>query len=230
MRMSALAVAFVSLLLVYPAAAQQPPRQPAPPVKDLGGDRYQVGNTLVDKGRREFRISGRVIRIEAPLEYLAVIPRGAKAYESLLELDTNAFEFQVSCILIGLDDAQTTKPRFQFDTTELKGQHVEILAEIGQGPEAVTVPASDLLLLDGEKLPEDEWVYVGSGYSGDDVFLAHQLGTLIGFVHDPASVVDHRGGIGIGNYGGIAGNTALLPAVGTPVTLVIRNKSGEPAE
>jgi hypothetical protein len=55
--------------------------------------------------------------------------------------------------------------------------------------------------------------------------MAQVLGTLIGFVHDPASVIEHRVGIGIGAYGSIGGNLDLLPEVGTELTLTVENKS-----
>ena len=68
----------------------------------------------------------------------------------------------------------------------------------------------------------DQWVYTGSQMDTTGRgFFAEQTGTLIGFVHDPLTVIEHRTGLGIGAYGVIAGNPALLPAVDTPIELTV---------
>ena len=46
-------------------------------------------------------------------------------------------------------------------------------------------------------------------------------GTLIGFVHDPNTIIESAMGLGIGAYGSVNGNTALLPPAGADVDLVI---------
>jgi hypothetical protein len=43
----------------------------------------------------------------------------------------------------------------------------------------------------------------------------------VGFVHDPNSVVEHAIGLGIGAYGSVAGNKALVPPKDTPIELTI---------
>ena len=45
-------------------------------------------------------------------------------------------------------------------------------------------------------------------------------GTLVGFVHDPNSVIESAVGIGIGAYGSVQGNTAL-PPVGSAIELIV---------
>ena len=69
---------------------------------------------------------------------------------------------------------------------------------------------------------DDSWVYIGSAMSHDGKqFMAEIGGTLIGFVHDPNSVIDHRLGAGIGAYGLITGNEDALPVKGSAITLTI---------
>ena len=51
--------------------------------------------------------------------------------------------------------------------------------------------------------------------------MANAGGTLISFIHDPYSIIDHRNGAGIGNYGLVTGNEDVLPPIGTPVLLTI---------
>ena len=72
-------------------------------LKSLGQDRYQIGRIVVDKRARTFTVPGRVHVLGKPLEYLATSPGGMKAYETLLELDATGSEFNLACILIGLE-------------------------------------------------------------------------------------------------------------------------------
>ena len=73
-----------------------------------------------------------------------------------------------------------------------------------------------------EVFDNDDWVYMGSEMSHDGKqFMADVGGTLIGFVHDPWSVIEHRGGAGIGAYGLITGNKDALPPEGSAITLSI---------
>ena len=86
-----------------PAAAQ-------PKVDDLGDQRYRIRLIEVDKARQRFTVPGAVLRHEPPLEFVAATKGGSKAYESLLELGANAFEFNLACILIGLDAEKGDAP------------------------------------------------------------------------------------------------------------------------
>ena len=65
--------------------------------------------------------------------------------------------------------------------------------------------------------------------------MAEASGALIGFVHDPSSIIEHQVGAGLGNYGLMTGNTELLPelGVGAPVMLsvsVIAIEGDQPLE
>lgn len=236
-------------LLVEPGQAESNADKPKAdvrgPIEELGDERYRVGNIVVDKAKRSFSVSGRILNLDTPLEYLAVKKDGAKGYESLLELDTSAFEFNLACILLGLDDKNSVKPRYQFDEREAKGQAVEITLSWGLGEEQRTVKAANALLSGEEAFDDHRWVYIGSvpsvppmqsmpSESGGEL-MAEALGTLIGFVHDPSSVIEHQVGAGLGNYGLMTGNAALLPklGVGAPVTLsvsVIAASADEPLD
>jgi hypothetical protein len=47
-------------------------------------------------------------------------------------------------------------------------------------------------------------------------------GVLVGFVHDPASIIEHATGFGQGLYGFVVPNTAIAPPKGTQVTVEVR--------
>lgn len=202
------------------AAQNEPVQPPAPRIEDLGGERYRIGPIVVDKGRRHLTVPGRILHLQDTLEYIAVTRNGHKNYESLLELDASALELKLACILIGLDEAKSVKPRYQFDEREAEGQALDVNISWGEGDAAKTVKAANALMNGDEPFDDHSWVYVGSIEENGEL-MAQTIGTLIGFVHDPYAIIDHRYGVGVGNYGLVTGNHMLLPPEGAPVTVSI---------
>jgi len=197
---------------------------PQPEVKDLGNQRYQVGQIEIDKTKNLFTVPGVVIRQAPPVEFVAVTKGGHKAYESLFELNANAFEFNLACILIGLDARKARAPQFHFDKAATEGDAVDLSITWLQAGKTVLVSAGEILAGPGGQT-KDEWVYTGSRFTPDGRYLAQQDGTLIGFVHDPSSIIEHRTGIGLNAFGSIQGRKEALPAMGTPIQLSVRNHS-----
>ena len=197
------------------------------PIKELGDGRYQVGRIIVDKPARSFSVEAKLIHTEDPLEYLAVARRGVKDYESLLELRTRGLHFNIACILIGLDDTGVVHPKFQFDETVVEGHEVSINIRWEGDDGSVEIDAADALRIVGapDGPPrETRWIYTGSAMYPSDppTYLADSSGSLIGFVHDPMTVIEHQLGLGIGAYGSILGNTDILPPIGTRMTLIVK--------
>lgn len=216
--------ALFATLLALPFASFGQDEVPAPDIdiEELGDDRYRVGNIIVDKGKRSFTLGGKILHLDKPLEYVAVKTEGYKGYESLLELDTSATEFQLACILIGLDEDKSVKPRFQFDEREANGQAVDVKLSWMDGDETKSVDVATALMAGDKVFDDQDWVYIGSQPSPQDgTLLAEMSGALIGFVHDPMSVIEHRRGAGIGAYGMITGNGDLLPAEGSEISVTI---------
>ena len=81
-------------------------------MKPLGKDRFQIGRIVVDKRAGTFAVPGRVLVLGQPLEYLVTSPGGMKAYETLLEVDATGSEFNLACILLGLE-RPSNQPAFQ---------------------------------------------------------------------------------------------------------------------
>jgi hypothetical protein len=222
----AAAFALAAPIAAQPAAETAAPEAAVPEVKPLGGDRFQIGAIVVDQSARTLTVSGRLLRAEPPLEYIAVSVGGVKAYESLLELDATGVELNLACILLGLSNEQVVLPRYQFDLEPAVGPSVGIKVRWGSGAERKEYDAAEILWLNGKPGASGDWVYTGSYNDAGESspYMAQVLGTLIGFVHDPASVIEHRVGLGIGAYGSIGGNVELLPPVGTELTLTIENR------
>jgi hypothetical protein len=214
-----------------PAAASQAPPfatgrpPPVGELKSLGKDRYQVGRIVVDKTAGRFTVPGRVHVIGQPLEYLATTPGGMKEYETLLEADASGSEFNLACILLGLERDPRQGPFYQFSEAPLVGPKVRVSIAWQDGGKRREISAAEALLdPKGEVRPESvEWVYTGSlSMPPDGQFAADITGTLIGFVHDANSVIESVLGLGIGAYGSVSGNAAVLPPVGTPVELIVQ--------
>lgn len=236
--MSLLPVSLVALSLLAQAVPPGAPPQPAAPkpvnpsmtIEELGDDRYRIGNITVNKSARSFTVPGIVKHVDEPLEYLAVINGGIKEYESLLELSTTGSQFQIASILVGLDEEQSVKPRYQFDEREAVGQRVRIDISWVANGKTRTVSADEALSIENRTDSDDDWVYIGSLSQENGDYMADTIGSLIGFVHDPFAIIEHRTGLGMGAYGSITGNSSLLPPEGAPVTVsisVIDDQSGE---
>ena len=188
------------------AHAESPP-SPVGDLKSLGNDRYQAGQIVIDKAARKFTVAG--------------APGGVKNYETLLELTTTSIEFKLACILIGLEPPSYQQPYEQLSKPRLPGQRVALRLEWQDGDKRRAMSAAEAVLSPNvaAKAASVEWVYTGrvmaeatQGYT--------DRGTLIGFVHDPNTIIESVETIGVGAYGSIRGNPAL-PPVGTPIELVV---------
>ncbi len=184
----------------------------------LGDDRFKIGNILVDKSARSFEVPGKFLRTEPPIEFLAVAKKGQRGYESLLEFDANVYEFNLACILIGLDTHKGLPPKSHFDPTPVLGDAVDISLSWEVNGKKYEHLASDFFLVNDQKLKSGNWVYTGSTFLPGGGYLADEAGgTLVGFVHDPASIIEHGQGFGRQSYGDLKLNQQLMPAIDTPL-------------
>ncbi len=197
-------------------------------MKALGQDRYQVGRIVVDKRARSFTVPGRMHALGKPLEYLATTAGGMKAYEALLELDSGGSEFNLACILIGLErDPRHIASRRQDVQAPLIGPRVAMFVAWTAGGERHRLSAAEAILNPeaGVKPETVEWVYTGAPISeGREGFAADATGTLVGFIADPNCVIESVSTIGIGAYGSVRGS-ALLPPNGSAIELIVQAAS-----
>lgn len=211
-----------TLLLAFASLQAADGGTEAPEMEQLGDERYRIGAIIVDKKAGSFTVPGKILHLKDALEYLAVSSGGMKDYESLLELTTSPREFNLACILIGLDDKKSIKPRYQFDERKPDGQSVAIAISWEQDGKTVTLSGANAMTAGEDTFDDDSWVYIGSEFGNyGKEFMADAGGTLIGFVHDPYSIIDHRNGGGIGAYGSITGNENVLPAEGSAISLSV---------
>jgi hypothetical protein len=211
------------VIAAHPAEGEQQDLETAkqPEIEDLGNNQYRIGMIAVDKKKNHFTLPGHVLRDSETIEFLAVARGGFKAYESVLELDATAHEFNTACLLIGLNPDKSRAPGEHFDPRPVEGDEVRIRVSWESDGETTRVDAADLVQQGEATLPRHNWVYTGSVVTQEGAFLAHVDGTLVGFVHSPTSVIEHKSGLGLGDYGSVVPNQSLLPPVGTPITMTI---------
>lgn len=220
--MTAAAFALAISLTGVPALAADDNESQAPSIESIGEQRYRIGEIIVDKAAARFTVPGKIVHVSGPLEYLAVAADGLKTYESLTELSASPTEFNLACILIGLDEKNSVKPRYQFDERKAEGQAVFVTISWQENGATVTISGANALTIGENDFNDDGWVYIGSTTSEDgQQFLADMTGTLIGFVHDPYSVIDHGNGAAMGEYGLLTANKDALPPEGSAVTLTV---------
>jgi len=194
-------------------------------MKPLGGDRFQIGTIVVDKRARRFSIPGRVLVLGKPLEYLATTPGGMKAYEAMLELDTTGSEFNLACILVGLERDPKLGSVSRANQAPLTGRGIAISIAWSEGGKRRQISAAEGILNPeaGAKPEAVEWVYTGGVVAGVDPSLGFPpdlSGTLIGFVHDSNCIIDSVVGVGVGAYGSVRGS-ALMPPIGSAIELIV---------
>ena len=197
----------------------------AAPVERLGPDTLRIRNVRVDTAKKEVSAAGTVTEANV-LEFIAVRKGGLKAYESALELDANPVDLNLGLILIGLDPARAVGAKFHIDPTPPQGDPVEIWVEWDEGATRRKVRAEQLVYNQKSKqtMAEGPWVYTGSAFTNDSnaFFLAELEGTLIGFVHSPAPLIDSPRPLVEGEYGENRLNPSLNLKPGMNVQLTVR--------
>lgn len=205
-----------------PSTTVAPPTAAAP-AERLGPNLLRVGNIRIDTAKREITIPGSANDVRV-LEFIASTKGGFKGYESALELDTNAINFNLALILIGLDRDHGVPPRYHFDPITPKGDPVEIWVEWDENGAVRRVRAEQLVYNEETKrtLPEGPWVYTGSLFIAKSrAYLADIDGTLIGFVHTPSPIIENPT-LMRGPYGANRLNPALNLKGGTAVRVIVK--------
>ena len=196
------------------------------------GDQVTVGGIEIDKPAGRFVVKGEFVDLgspDAPVEFLIGTRDSVKLYETLIRADTDAVDFNVACILIGLDPANGRAARYHFDPEPVAGDAVRISVTWEEAGRSVTRSAASLLHTPGaDAAPADEFVYTGSMFAPDGQFMAQANGVLVGVVHAPETLIEHRTGLGLGNYGGVLQAAGTLPPPGTPVRIEVERVKATP--
>jgi hypothetical protein len=215
---------------------QQAPPVPSPynvpkgpsPIERLTPDTLRIGNVHVDTAKKELSVRG-VANEVTSLEFIAVTKGGFKAYESVLELDTNAVNFNLALILMGLDSKRAVMPKHPGDKTLPQGDPVEIWVEWTDGKDKRRVRAEELVynVKTKQSLSEGPWVYTGSWFvEHTNAYMADIDGALIGFIHSTSPIIESPRPF-TPDYSAHQVNPKLNLKPGTEVVLTVRALSRE---
>lgn len=201
-----------------PAGSQPPATAPQAMVERLGRDLFRLGKIRVNTATREVSVPATVNPVST-LEFLANTPRGLKAYESALTLESDGITFNTALVLIGLERANA---RLLPDKS-IDGDRVELWIEIpGTPPRRMRAERLVFDRATDAEIPEGTWVYTGSMFLENGRYMADADGILIGFIHSRSAVIDHPDTIGVGRYGSIVLNTSLGLQPGAALTLIVK--------
>jgi len=196
-----------------------------PRIEDLGKGRYRIGAIKIDKAKRLITMPGVMLPYGEgkAIEFMATMKQGYKSYESVLSLEVNAFEFNLACILIGLDSKRSVPSEFHFDPKPVEGDPVSIKVAWKKNGKLVEYDVIDLLKAGKVKSEKPSvWSYTGSMFVEGDRYLAQMDGVLIGLIHDPASIIEHKKGVGIGNWGMLTVDSDVAPKSGQALVIKIQ--------
>ena len=235
---AALALAGVALLAAAPPQGRQSPTGPmdnpqptASPIERLSPGLFRIGNIRIDTGKREIAVNG-VVNDARILEFVAGTKGGFKNYETALELDTNAINFNLALILLGLDSARAVLPKMHLDPTPPKGDPVDVLVEWEENGRRRSIRGEELVYNEETKktLPVGPWVYTGSAFvARANRYMADVDGTLIGFVHSPSTIIENPAPL-VGSYGANQINPALNLKPGAAIRVIVRALGPAPSK
>ena len=162
--------------------------------------------------------------LEGPIEFIACTKGGMKSYESVLEMDTDAKSFNLSMILLGLDPKKGKAPAYHFDPNPPQGDGVEIIIQWDTVDGQKAIKAQELIydINTDKTFPADDWIYTGSVFLEDGNYLADLAGVLVGFVHDPASIIESHFSGKFPAFGSYVVNKKYLDKVGMKIRMIIR--------
>ena len=210
-----------------PKVAPPTYRAPSPAVpsrvEKLSESTLRIGAIHVDLAKKEVTVPGTVNDVMV-LEFLVNTKGGYKSYESAIEAECTALDFNVALVLIGLDSARSTdRPRFHFDPIPPKGDSVEMSVSWRTATGERRAKLDELVYNEGNKqtLQGGHWVYTGPRFMPNSrALMADVDGVLIGFIHTPATLIERVEALP-GQYGNAILNPTLGLRPGTPVLVTI---------
>ncbi len=201
-----------------------PPGVASAPVAHSAGPRPFQPGVQIDWPRREVLVAARVVLRAGPLELLACGP--GKEHESILRLDAAATHLFLALGLLGVQAGHP--PRWDDErqrTVPADGDPVDILLRWTTDTGPQTAFAHDWLIdIEYGHAPQPRpWVLAGSLVRRDGTLAADASGTAITLVDFPDALLAPRRPRSSRDAELWArANTPAIPALDTPVTLVLR--------
>lgn len=196
------------------------------PVEKIAPGVFRIGEVQIHKRARSITFPAQVNMDSGLLEYLLVQSRG-KTHESLLRTDVDPYSLNIAFLLLGFEG--TDRPLAEQGALEKpEGESVEITIIYHDGTSSKWVPAESWIVkhtADSEISVPLTWKYTGSMILAG-AFQAQVHGSIAAIYHDPAALIDHASEGGESDEIWFV-NEAEVPPLGTPVTVVFKEKTNK---
>lgn len=193
-------------------------------IEEVSADKLRIGQVEIDKPSRSLRLPARVNMHDGTIEYALVTETG-KCHEALFSTAASPRDIHVAMLLLGVKPAKCAEspdhgllvPANAAVSVQAEWQqdgvtHAHPLSELF----TVTQPAS--AVREGES-KHPLWLYNGSKFNGAG-FAALTEGSIISLIADSTALINNAGK-DRGDDAVHLPNSVLLPATGTPVTLML---------
>jgi hypothetical protein len=186
-----------------------------------GDDVKLPGVRIVGGDKKSIELTGKVSLTNNILEFIAVEP-GGRDYESLLTVDCKPSALKFGLLLIGCAEGETNGSPLTIDVE---------WQEAGK-PRRIPVEAWLIDRRTGKTPPKLPFFFSGSGFVQDlftsnKVFQADAEQAHIALWWQPSIVINIRGDSGNPYKSGNSGfevNSKVIPPVGTPIKLILRQR------
>ena len=193
-------------------------------IKQTGSNTFQIGFVELDREKRSVRLPAVVCNRDQVIEY-ALVTTGGKTYESLLSTKASAMAVHLAFLLLGVGEMPA--PNLTKQPMPVPESNAVLIEVVWQTNGLTTsVPLAKLICLtDGDSksspppLNFEWWLYNGSLFDQWG-FMAQREGSVVALICDPSALINNPGA-DRDNDLIHRPDTRVLPALGTPVTILM---------
>lgn len=186
-------------------APDQPMAPAEPPVKELDGDRVQIGEIILHKKTREIRFPAVVNMAGGELLEFAIVHTQGKIHEALLATDISPTHLNLAFTLLRyppsaelylvVNEDGSLSSRFREEKAEVKAAaRIDISVEWSRDGKKSRAFLNEWIsnATTGKAMPADPWVYGGSFfYNGK--FVAEDTGDIAAIFLSNSSLINFSG-------------------------------------
>lgn len=211
-------------------------------IKKIGPNEYELGPIKINSAKREVRVPTLVNMTEGILEYALVHEHG-KTHESLLRTTASPMELNVALLLSHFEPHLKAAARFLPEPSEqVKARMAQPMEHEGANRMRLTLEWKDTSgkvqtapisawihdKQSGKPATQAEWIYTGS-FISQTGFAAEHDGSHIAIYFDLISLVNFPDKNNASDENWVV-ESAAMPPVDTPVTLVFSPTTPPPAQ
>jgi hypothetical protein len=203
-------------------AASNPSSSPA--TQPSGTTLGKLKNVVIDLKNKQIRVTCEALNAHMPLEFFCVV-RGGQEHESVLRADVRPSAIHFGLLALGLKPGE---PAHSVEATKMwyppTGQPVKISCSYMLNGKFIVVPAYRMMrsVKTKAEMPPTTWVFDGSRLLSDGRYAADLTGYVVSIVNFDLTMID------VPELASNANETLewefnpdLVPAKGTPVTMII---------